>query len=113
MFILIPKSVITMTTSVGNQDIEFNKNDKQLYFNRVKGTISEITLGEVWCSITLIVGHENTRLVNFCYKREQHEKLVGDNKIGDKIGIRFFLTSRYKNGRWHTNANVLQVDIDN
>lgn len=101
-----------MSSSVDTQNKEFNKNDKQLYFNRVKGAITEIFIGDEWCSVTLTVGHENTRLVNFCYKKEQHEKFIGNLKVGDKIGIRFFLTSRYKNGRWHTNANILQVDMD-
>lgn len=93
-------------------DVDFNKNDKQLFFNRVKGKITEINLESDWCSITLLVGHENTRHVNLCYKRENHEKFVGNKKVGDKVGVRFFLTSRYKNGRWHTNANVLQIDSD-
>jgi hypothetical protein len=101
-----------MASAVEKENIEFNKNEKQLYFNRVKGSVSEISLGEIWCSITLIVGHENSRLVNFCFKKEQYEKFIGNTKVGDKIGIRFFLTSRYKNGRWHTNANILQVDTD-
>lgn len=101
-----------MSTSDITLNNDFNKNDKQLYFNRVKGSISEIAIGEEWCSITLAVGHENTRLVNFCYKKEQHEKFAGKLKVGDKIGIRFFLTSRFKNGRWHTNANILQIDND-
>lgn len=97
---------------ITSADKEFNKNDKQLYFNRVKGTISEIAISDEWCSLTLIVGHENTRLVNFCYKKDQHEKYIGNFKVGDKVGVRFFLTSRFKNGRWHTNANILQVDTD-
>lgn len=101
-----------MICMINSVEKEFNKNDKQLYFNRVKGTISEIAISDEWCSVTLVVGHENTRLVNFCYKKEQHEKFIGDKKVGDKVGIRFFLTSRFKNGRWHTNANILQVDTD-
>ncbi len=87
----------------------FNRNDKQLYFNQIRGIITEINIGEIWCSYTLNVGHENPRLVNVCLKRFQYETYKDKFAVGEKVMIRFFLTSRYKHGRWHTNANVLEV----
>lgn len=87
----------------------FNRNDKQLYFNQIRGTITEINIGDVWCSYTLNVGHENPRLVNLSLKRSQYDNLRNKHSIGDKVMIRFFLTSRYKHGRWHTNANILEI----
>jgi hypothetical protein len=36
----------------------FNKNEKQIFFNRVRGVIEEINIGDIWCSYTLKVGHE-------------------------------------------------------
>ena len=75
---------------VNNGSTEFNKNEKQLFFNRIKGSISEINVGEEWCSFTLNVGHENPRLVNLSLKRGQYDK-VTEYKIGDKVDIKFFL----------------------
>lgn len=89
----------------------FNRNDKQLYFNQIRGSITEINVGEEWCSYTINVGHENPRLVNLSLKRVQYENYREKYKVGDKVMVRFFLTSRYKHGRWHTNANVLEILI--
>ena len=89
-----------------------NKNDKQLYFNQVKGIIEELNDGDIYCSITLKVGHENTRLVNFTLKKPHFDELSRVKKIGDKVTIRFFLSSRFKNERWYTVANVLDVSDD-
>ena len=101
-----------MTFENSAEKTDFNKNDKQLYFNRVKGEIVEINTADLWCSITLKVGHENSRLVNFSFKKDQFERFLENKKVGDKVGIKFFLTSRFKNQRWHTTANVLSVDTD-
>ncbi len=88
----------------------FNKNEKQIFFNRIRGVIEEINVNDIWCSYTLLVGHENQRLVNFSIKKEQYDKLSHTYKVGDKVGIRFFLSSKYKNGRWHTSANILTIE---
>jgi hypothetical protein len=85
------------------------KNDKQIYFNQIKGLITELNDGEKYCSITLEVGHENTRNVNLVLKKAQFDSLCNSYKKGDKITLRFFLSSRFKNGRWYTMANVLGV----
>jgi hypothetical protein len=101
-----------MTFNQNDTRTDFNKNDKQIYFNRVRGEIAEINLSEIWCSLTLKVGHENSRLVNFTFKKDQYQKLLEDKNVGDKVGVKFFLTSRFKNNRWHTTANVLSLDTD-
>lgn len=89
-----------------------NKNDRQVYFNQVKGVIEELNTGEHFCNITLRVGHENTRLVNFTIKKPYFDELCKAKKIGDKVTVRFYLSSRNKNNRWYTMANVLDVLAD-
>jgi len=97
------------TTPFENED--FNKNERQLNFNKVKGTVTELNEGEAFCSITLIVGHENTRNVNLVCKNKQFQSFKDKIKIGDKIFIKFYLSSRFKNGRWYTMANILSLDL--
>jgi hypothetical protein len=89
---------------------EFNKNDKQQHFNQIKGIITELNEGDTWCSITLKVGHENERFVNLVAKNSCFSKVTKDHKIGDKVIVMFYLTSRFKNDRYYTTAHVLQVD---
>lgn len=88
----------------------FNKNDKQHHFNQVKGIISEINEGEKFCDITLDVGHENIRQVNLIMKKSQFTTIVSGHKIGDKICAKFYITSRKKNERWYTSANLLSIE---
>ena len=47
------------------------KNDKQLFFNQIRGVIQELNDGEEFCSLTLSVGHENNRNVNLVLNRLQ------------------------------------------
>ena len=89
-----------------------NKNDKQVYFNQIKGTIQELNDGERFCSITLKVGHENTRLVNLSMKKPQYEQVLRNNQIGDKVSVKFYLTSRNKDSRWYTMANALEIMVE-
>jgi hypothetical protein len=98
-------------------ELPFNKNDRQFHFNRIKGEVTEINIPEDnkaendWCSITLTAGHENQRQVNFSIKKSQVDELINDGlKLGAKVTVLFYLTSRFKNGRWYTTANVLQLD---
>lgn len=86
-----------------------NKNDKQIYFNQVKGTIKELNPAERFCSVTLLVGHENTRLVNFTIRKTEYDILCKDKNLGDKVIVRFYLSSNFKNGRWYTMANILDI----
>lgn len=86
----------------------FNKSEKQKVFAEHKGVISELNDGEKFCSVTLTTGHENKREVNFCCKKHQFDEFVKNVQIGDKVLIRYFLSSRYKE-RWYTMANILEV----
>lgn len=90
---------------------DFNKNDKQLFFNEIKGTLFEKIDGECWCSITLNVGHENPRLVNISVKKKEFDKLNEKFKLSDKIVVCYYLVSRFKNDRYHTTAYLLQVNL--
>lgn len=90
----------------------FNKNDKQLFFNQVKGTLSEINAGDKFCNITLSVGHENIRQVNLVMKRHQYDTLLVGFNQGDKVCARFYITSRKKLDRWFTTANLLHINKD-
>jgi len=99
---------ITKTDTKQSED--FNKNEKQLNFNRIKGTITELNDGEKFCSITLNIGHENIRQVNLVIKKNGFDAITSKFKIGQKVFATFYLTSRFKNGRWYTMANVLSIE---
>jgi len=89
-----------------------NKNDKQFKFNEIKGLIEEINIGEKFNNITLKVGHENSRSVNLVYKKENLD-INSKFKINDKVAIKYFLTSRKKDSRWYTTANILDINLIN
>ena len=82
---------------------------KQIYYNEVKGEIQEIINIDNFPSIVLFVGHENKRPINICFKRELLDSLIAKFKVGDSIVVRFFLSSRFKHGRWYTMANALEI----
>ena len=88
---------------------EFNKNDKQHSFNQIKGTLSEINDDDIYCSITLDVGHENKRQVNIVCRKNQFDEQLKDYKVGEKVCVMFFVTSRKKNERFYTSANLLSI----
>lgn len=88
------------------------KNDKQLFFNQVKGIIEEMNDDDQFCSITLKLGHENSRNVNFSIKKPQFEPIAAKYKIGDKVCVRFYISSRKKHDRWYTTATILDVNSD-
>lgn len=89
-----------------------NRNDRQLYFNQVKGTISEMNSDMNFCNITLTVGHEQKREVNFVIKKQLFDQVIEKFHLGDKVNIKFYLSSKNKNGRWYTMANVLEISYD-
>lgn len=89
-----------------------NKNDKQMFFNRVKGIICEKNKGDIFCSITLTVGHENTRTVNLSCKNANFLRYDTQFSIGDKVCVTFFITSTFVTNRWHTYANILEIHKD-
>ena len=87
-----------------------NKNEKQIYFNQVKGTVTEIIKGEIFCSLTLTVGHEKKRFVNLVFKTEKLEDIASKIEIDDKVCAKYYLASYNKNDRWKTLAHLLFVD---
>jgi hypothetical protein len=88
------------------------KNDKQVLFNQVKGLLEEINEGEDFCNITLKVGHENPRMVNFTMKRSQFDEMANNHKLGEKVCCRFYISSRKKYDRWYTTASILDIRKD-
>lgn len=90
-----------------------NNNDRQKYFNQVRGFITEINDHEKYPSITIKAGHENQRDINVSVKKIMfNETVVPKFSIGDKVSIRFFITSNKHNGRWFTSANMLDIFKD-
>lgn len=90
---------------------DFNKNKKQINFNQIKGVITEKNDGTIFCNITIDSGHEKVREINLIVKKELFDSLLSDKKIGDKVAIKFYLSSRRrKEGGWYTMANVLTID---
>lgn len=94
-------------------DAPIIKNDKQIFFNQIKGIIEELNNGEKFCSITLKIGHENSRHVNLVMKSPQFQSINEKFKLGDKVCVRFYISSRNKHDRWYTTATVLDVHYDN
>jgi len=87
-----------------------NKNDKQIYFNQVKGVVAEINDGHIFSSITLNVGHEKKRFVNFVFKADKLAEIKDKIKVDDKVCVKYYLASYNKNERWKTLAHLLFVD---
>ena len=85
------------------------KSDKQIYFNQIKGIIDELNISDTFCNITLSVGHDRLRQVNLVAKKEMFDLISQSYKIGDWIGFKFFLSSRFKHERWYTMANILEI----
>jgi len=86
------------------------RNDRQIYYNQVKGVVTEINDGSQYCSITLDVGHENVRRVNLSMKKAQFDSLCKNLVMGDKILAKFYVVSRKKDERWYTSANILDIE---
>ncbi|MES2287597.1 MAG: hypothetical protein V4547_18020 [Bacteroidota bacterium] len=89
---------------------DFNKNDKQHNFCQIKGKITEIIDGEKFGSVTLEVGHEKPRSVNLILKKTMVQDIQKDYSINDKVCIGFYISSKNKEGKWRTMANVLFVE---
>lgn len=90
--------------------MNINKNDKQIYFNQVKGLIEELNDAPLYCSITLKVGHDSFRMVNLNMKKDLFDQLVGNFAIGDKVTAKFYVSSRKKNDRWFSNLSLISMD---
>jgi hypothetical protein len=90
--------------------LEGNKNEKQVYFNNIKGIIDQFEDGEKFCSLTLNVGHENKRQINLVIKKQNYDWLINNFNVGDKVNAKYYLTSRNKLGRWYTMATILDIE---
>ena len=69
------------------------KNDKQVFFNQIKGTVYEILEEEKFSTISLSLGHENFRHAAFVYKTALFEKYKENVVLGDKVCIKFYISS--------------------
>ena len=87
-----------------------NRNEKQLYFNQIKGIVSEINEGEIFCSITLTVGHETSRFVNIVFKTSVLEEIKSKIVIGNKVCVKFYPSSYHKFEKWKTLNHLLSVE---
>jgi hypothetical protein len=89
-----------------------NRNESQSTFNQVKGVLVEINIPQEetasFGSITLDVGRSAKRKVNLVCKLDMLKKL--NLQLGWLVMATFYISSKKKNERWHTVANVLQVD---
>lgn len=88
----------------------FNKNGKQLFFNKIIGLIHEIGNDEKFSNLTLKIGHENKRFASFCMKTELFLDLIKGYIIGDKVVVTYYLSSNKKNNRWYTTATLLTIE---
>lgn len=87
------------------------KNDKQVFFNQIKGTIFEINVEEKFSNVVLQLGHENTRYASFVIKTELFKQYDSKLNVGDKVSIRFYISSRKKHERWYTTATILDLQL--
>lgn len=88
---------------------DFNKNEKQQFFSSIRGCLKDIEQGDKFSSITLTVGHEKTRDVNFVVKKDKFETISSDLSIGQKYSVIYYLTSKKINNRWNTMATILSL----
>lgn len=94
------------------EDFKSN-NDKQKHFSIIKGTINQLNDSDNFCSITLHCGHENPRPVNLITNKPKFDLIKNKFNTGDKVQVKYYLRSQFKNNRWFTSANILFVDEDN
>lgn len=88
---------------------QFNKNQLQLYFNQIRGEITEINIDELFSNVTLKVGHHNSRIVNLVSKTPIFENLIKPFKVGDYVLVKYYLSSNKKNNRYYTSATLLDI----
>jgi hypothetical protein len=95
-----------------SENIDFNRNEKQLNFNSIKGVVCEINVGNTYSSIVLSVGHERKRDVCFCIATDKLKLFERPFILGDKVNIKFYIASKKKEDRWFTNANIISISLD-
>jgi dihydrofolate reductase len=89
--------------------MDFNKNEKQNKFSTIKGVLKEINEESKFSNITLLVGHERTREVNMVMNSKTYESIKDKLKLEEKITVSYYITSRKKEDKWSTMANVLTI----
>ena len=85
------------------------KNEKQVFFNQIRGEICEINVEDQFSNVVLSLGHENIRHASFVTKTELFNAYKDTIALGDKVTIRFYISSRKKHDRWYTTATVLDI----
>jgi hypothetical protein len=86
------------------------KNEKQVFFNQIKGEVFELCLDEKFSNVVLSLGHENLRYASFVTKTELFNEYKETINVGDKVAIRFYVSSRKKHDRWYTTATILDIN---
>lgn len=91
----------------------FNNNERQKNFNQIKGNISEFLPADKFCSLTLEVGHEKKRFINFIVKKEKYNDITNIFNVGDKVCVTFYVTSKKnpENNRWGTMVTLLNIEL--
>lgn len=85
------------------------KNEKQVFYNQVRGIVEEIIYDEKFTTISIKAGHENTRHIAFVSKNDCFENMKDVLVVDSKVLIRFYLSSRKKHDRWYTTATILEA----
>jgi len=88
----------------------FNRNEKQLNFNTVKGTVYEIKKEEVYSSVIIEAGHERKRYVCFSLSTDRLCEVEKNISVGMKVSVRFYVASKRKENKWFTNANIITIE---
>lgn len=91
---------------------EFNKNDKQVFFNQVRGRCHELKDSGNYGNVVIQVGHNNPRFCSFSFKKEQLEEVKKHYTVGNKVLIKFFISSHKRGETWITSANLLSIEPD-
>lgn len=91
---------------------DFNRNERQLNFNSIKGTILEVKNEHIYSSIILEVGHERKRKVYLSIPTEKLDTMKENIPVGTKVDVKFYIASKVKGDRWFTNVNVLAITPD-
>ena len=69
------------------------KNEKQVFFNQIRGEICEINVEDQFSNVVLSLGHENIRHASFVTKTELFNAYKDTIALGDKVTIRFYISS--------------------
>lgn len=86
------------------------KESVQNVFNEIKGSVLELNIDEHFCNIIISVGNHNARNAALVCKKAVYNRIVKDKiNLGDKVSVRFYVSSRKKHDRWYTNCNILEL----